>query len=54
MQESEILRRVIDIAHRQPQVFQVTESANLRQLRRMKKKDGYADLRAAYKSPRFI
>jgi hypothetical protein len=54
MQENEILRRVVDIARRQPQVFQVTESASLRQLRRLRKSDGCTDLCSAYKSPRFI
>ena len=54
MQENEIYRRVADIARRQPEVFQVTESACLRQLRRLRKRNGHTDLRSAYKSPRFI
>ncbi|PUB84855.1 MAG: DUF4007 domain-containing protein [gamma proteobacterium symbiont of Ctena orbiculata] len=54
MQENEILRRVADIARRQSRVFQVTESASLRQLRRLRKSNGRTDLRSAYKSPRFL
>ena len=54
MQESEILRRVEEIAYNQPEVFRVTESANLRQLQRLKKSNGFNDLHSAYKSPRFI
>lgn len=54
MQENEILQRVNDLSLSQPEVFQVTESANLRQLRRMQKRDGYEDLRAGYQFPRFI
>ncbi len=54
MQEYDIHRRLVDIARRQSSMFQVTESANLRQLRRLRKSKGQADLRSAYKSPRFI
>lgn len=54
MQESEILRRLTGIASSQPGVFQVAESASLRQLRRLSKSNGRTDLRSAYKSPRFI
>lgn len=54
MQENEILRRVADIARKQPQAFQVTESTSLRQLQRLRKSNGRTDLRSAYKSPRFI
>ena len=54
MKESEILVRVEEMAYNQPEVFQVTESANLRQLQRLKKSDGFDDLRSAYKSPRLI
>ena len=54
MQEYEIHQRLVDIALRQSSMFQVTESANLRQLRRLRKSKGRADLRSAYKSPRFI
>ena len=54
MQESEILKRVEEIAFNQPGMFQVTESANLRQLHRLKESDGFDDLGYAYKSPRFI
>lgn len=54
MQESEILQRVADLANTQPDIFQTTESANLRQLRRLQRSDGHADLRTAYQSPRFL
>jgi hypothetical protein len=54
MQESEILQRVTDLAVRQPKVFQIVESTNLRQLNRLHKSDGLSDLKAAYRAPRFI
>ncbi len=54
MAESEILLRVSDLAQAQPNVFQTTESANLRQLRRLRQSSGHRDLRAAYDKPRFI
>ncbi len=54
MQESEILERVGEMTSSQPEVFQVTESANLRQLQRLKKSDGFDDLAYAYKSPRLM
>lgn len=53
MQESEIIQRVTDLAARQPKVFQIVESTNLRQLHRLQKSDGLKDLEAAYRSPRF-
>lgn len=54
MQESEILMRVGDLTRRHQDVFRTTESANLRQLRRLEKSNGHRDLRAAYRTPRFI
>lgn len=54
MAESEILHRVSDLARTQPNVFQITESANLRQLRRVRASDGHSDLRGAYEKPRFL
>ncbi|MBZ5532391.1 MAG: DUF4007 family protein [Acidobacteriia bacterium] len=54
MQESEIIQRVIDLAARQPKVFQIVESTNLRQLHRLQRSDGLSDLKAAYRAPRFI
>ncbi len=54
MQESEIIQRVSELALRQPKVFQIVESANLRQLHRLQKSDGVADLKAAYRAPRFL
>ena len=42
MQESEIIQRVNELALRQPKVFQIVESANLRQLHRLQKSDGLA------------
>lgn len=54
MAESEILQRVSDLARTHSNVFQATESANLRQLRRLRQSSGHGDLRAAYKKPRFL
>jgi len=54
MQETEIGLRVADLASNGPESFGLTESANLRQLRRLRKSDGFEDLRAAYRSPRFL
>ena len=54
MAESEILHRVSDLARVQPGDFQIAESANLRQLRRVRPSDGHADLRASYNRPRFL
>lgn len=54
MTESEILQRVSDLAHAQPSVFQTTESANLRQLQRLRQSNGHRDLSAAYEKPRFL
>jgi len=54
MTESEILHRVADLVRSQPTVFQTTESANLRQLLRLRRTSGHEDLRAAYEKPRFL
>ena len=54
MAESEILQRVSDLTRMQSNVFQIAESANLRQLRRLRKSNGHDDLRAAYEKPRFL
>ena len=54
MQESEIIHRVTELAARQPKVFQIIESTNLRQLQRLQKSDGLNDLKAAYRTPRFV
>lgn len=54
MQENEILKRVEEITFSHPEVFQLTESVNLRQLQRLKKSKGHDDLVDAYKSPRLI
>jgi len=54
MAESEILQRVSDLTRIQSNVFQIAESANLRQLRRLRKSNGHDDLRAAYEKPRFL
>ncbi|MCL4796589.1 MAG: DUF4007 family protein [Bryobacteraceae bacterium] len=54
MQESEIVQRVNELAVRQPKVFEVIESANLRQLHRLQETDGLGDLRAAYREARFL
>jgi hypothetical protein len=54
MQESEILRRLTDLTRRQPKIFEIIESASLRQLRRHHKRDGSDDLARAYRSPHFL
>jgi len=54
MQESEVLQRVTEMASRQPKTFRIVESTSLRQLHRLQKSDGFSDLRAAYRTPRFI
>jgi len=54
MQESEIVQRVGELAARQPKVFEIIESANLRQLHRRQESDGLGDLEAAYRAPRFL
>jgi hypothetical protein len=54
MAESEILHRVSELARAQSKVFQTTESANLRLLRRLRPSDGHGDLRAAYEKPTFL
>jgi hypothetical protein len=54
MAESEILLRIFELASMQPEVFELTESSNLRQLRRFRKSTGHSDLRSAYKKPRFV
>ena len=54
MQESEIVQRVGELAARQPKVFQIIESSNLRQLHRLQESDGFNDLKVAYKAPRFL
>jgi hypothetical protein len=54
MAESEILQRVSNLAQTQPNVFQTTESANLRQLQRLRGSTGHSDLRGAYEKPRFL
>jgi hypothetical protein len=53
MQESEIIHRIADLAINQPNVFQIVESTNLRQLHRLKQSDGLGDLKNAYRRPRF-
>ena len=54
MAESEILQRVSDLTRMQSNIFQIADSANLRQLRRLRKSNGHDDLRAAYERPRFL
>lgn len=54
MQEVEIAKRLADLAAKQAHVFQVTESTNLRQLRRLRHSRGLDDLKAAFRNPRFI
>jgi hypothetical protein len=54
MQEAEIIQRVNELATRQPKAFQIVESANLRQLHRLQESDGLGELKAAYRTPRFL
>lgn len=54
MQEKEILLRIENLARIQPKVFQLTESANVRLLQRIKDQSGHEALVAAYKTPIFI
>ena len=54
MAENEIMQRVSDLTRTKSNVFQTTESANLRQFRRLRQSNGHDDLRAAYKKPRFL
>lgn len=54
MAETEILRRVTDLAQNHSTIFQLTESANLRQLQRHHPSNGHCELRDAYKKPRFL
>lgn len=54
MQEFEIAERLADLAATLPNVFQVVESTNLRQLHRLRGARGFDDLRAAFHHPRFI
>ncbi|HCM67585.1 MAG TPA: hypothetical protein DIS62_01095 [Candidatus Kerfeldbacteria bacterium] len=54
MQEKEILLRIESLARIQPKTFQLTESANVRLLQRLKGQSGREALVAAYKTPVFI
>jgi hypothetical protein len=54
MQESEVLERISALARTQAKTFEIAESMNLRQLRRLKPSDGMPDLRETYKAPIFI
>lgn len=54
MQEREILLRIESLARIQPKIFQLTESANVRLLQRLKDQSGREALVAAYKTPIFI
>ena len=54
MPESEILLRISELSRTQSHIFQTTETANLRQLRRLRPSDGHDDLRRAYENPRFL
>jgi hypothetical protein len=54
MQEGEIARRLSDLAAKQPKIFALTESTSLRQIRRTQPSNGLAELKSAYRSPRFL
>jgi len=54
MQESEVAQRLTEMAKHSPSVFEITESMNLRQFRRLHKASGLDDLRVAYRKPRFL
>lgn len=54
MAENEILHRVSELARTRSSVFQIEESTNRRQLRRLRQSSGHDDLRATYEKPRFL
>jgi hypothetical protein len=54
IQETELAKRLADLAAKQPNTFHVSESTNLRQLQRLRPARGMEDIKAAYKNPRFI
>ena len=54
MPEAEILERVVDLTSSQQKTFQITEAANLRQLRRFRLSNGHKDLQTAYTKPKFL
>lgn len=54
MQEPEVLSRLSELSLTPGSGFEVTESANLRLLRRSKSSNGFDDLRSAYRTPRYV
>jgi hypothetical protein len=54
MQESEVVRRVTDLAQAGSHGLQLADSMNLRQLHRVRTTNWRDSLRAAYTSPRFL
>lgn len=54
MQESEVVQRVNDLAKVQSKGYRIVESTNLRQLHRLQPSNGLDDLKAAYRTPRFL
>ncbi len=54
VQEMELAKRLADLAANQSHTFNISESTNLRQLRRLRRSRGMDDLRTAYRNPRFI
>lgn len=53
MPESEVIARVVRMASRQPRMFRIIDSTNLRQLHRFESSDGVRDLKEAYNAPDF-
>lgn len=54
MQEREVLSRIEHLVQTQPNVFQLTDSANMRLLQRVSKQNGLRSLTEAYKNPIFL
>ena len=54
MQEVELLERITALSRTQQKTFEIVESMNLRQLRRLKPSDGLRDLGETYNKPSFI
>jgi len=54
MSEREIVARLQDLSRAKPEIYELTESSNLRQIRRVKSPPLLADFSEAYTSPRFL
>jgi len=54
MQEFEIAERLTDLASRQAKIFQIVESSNIRQVRRLRRPRGFEEVRSAFRNPWFL